>query len=199
MPVMTSEPFVISDRIRSLYDISASDCSLAVWQRELPVDVTDLLDGDPEDLRITVSSHDPEAPLRDALDKCGFPQGDTRQELVEDMLTLCQLFRDLTACPSIEVRLEVVTGDSCWKFHCDYVEMRLITTYHGRGTQWLDQRNADRLTDGLEPEVINELRTGDVGLFKGRLGNGLPAIHRSPPIDGTGEKRLLLVLNPVNG
>ncbi|MEO0441667.1 MAG: DUF1826 domain-containing protein [Pseudomonadota bacterium] len=199
MPVMTSEPYVISDSILSLHEISASDCSLAVWQRELPLEATDLLRGDPEDLRVTVPSHDPEAPLRGALDKCGFPEGDTRQELVEDMLTLCHLFRDLNACPSIEIRLEVVSGDSCWKFHCDYVEMRLITTYHGRGTQWLDQRNADRVTDGLEPEVINELRTGDVGLFKGRLGNGPPAIHRSPPIEGTGEKRLLLVLNPVNG
>ncbi|MEL6823471.1 MAG: DUF1826 domain-containing protein [Calditrichota bacterium] len=182
----------------ALHEISASDCSLAVWQRELPLDVTDLLRSDPEDIRITVSSHDPEATLRGALDKSGFPEGGTRQELVEDMLTLCHLFCDLNACPSIEIRLEVVTGDSCWKFHCDYVEMRLITTYDGRGTQWLDERNAQRLADGFEPDEVNELRTGDVGLFKGRLGNGPPAIHRSPPIDGTGEKRLLLVLNPVN-
>ena len=38
---------------------------------------------------------------------------------------------------------------------------------------------------------------GDAGIFKGKIATDTPAIHRSPPIAGTGEKRLLLVLNPV--
>jgi len=40
------------------------------------------------------------------------------------------------------------------------------------------------------------LATGTVGLFKGRVLAGDDAIvHRSPPIVGTGEDRLLLVLD----
>ncbi|SIN82772.1 Protein of unknown function [Parasphingorhabdus marina DSM 22363] len=198
MSLVKSDPFVLSSSKSCLQDIGSADCSLAVWERPEPLDAGSLLEGDPENLRISVPADCPAPALLQALDTCRFPQGSARQELVKDVVMLCDVFRELTSCPVIEIRLELVTGNSCWKFHCDYVEMRLITTYAGRGTQWLDRRNADRLTRGLDPETIHELRPGDVGLFKGRLGNGDPAIHRSPPIEGTGEQRLLLVLNPVN-
>lgn len=42
------------------------------------------------------------------------------------------------------------------------------------------------------------LHTFDVGLFKGKLATDRPAMHRSPPIAGTGAVRLLLVLNPAS-
>ncbi|KWV92041.1 hypothetical protein AUC45_12885 [Erythrobacter sp. YT30] len=96
----------------------------------------------------------------------------------------------------VEVRLEVVTTNSCRKWHADYVKARLITTYVGSGTQWLTQADADRVKGGEEPQWINSMSPGDVGMFKGKLATDTPAIHRSPPIAGTGEKRLLLVLNP---
>jgi hypothetical protein len=30
-----------------------------------------------------------------------------------------------------------VTGNGCWKFHADYVALRMITTYCGQATRWL--------------------------------------------------------------
>lgn len=117
--------------------------------------------------------------------------------MIEDILDLYHLFGEMIQYPKIEVRVELVTGNSCWKFHSDCVEMRLIATYAGRGTQWIDQDDIDRAANGLEPLHINELEPGDVGLFKGKLKTTQPGIHRSPPIDCTGEKRLLLVLNPA--
>ncbi len=164
----------------------------------MPVDVWGLLQNDRENLRISVPSLRPEPPLREALQECGYPEKATTEKLIEDILVLCNSFRELTTSPSIEIRLEVVTGNSCWKFHSDYVEMRLITTYLGRGTQWIDDRKFDREADNLESDAINELRGGDVGLFKGRLAKGRPAIHRSPPVSGTGEKRLLLGSGLIN-
>ena len=48
----------------------------------------------------------------------------------------------------------------------------------------------------LRDETPRSLAPGAVGLFKGRILAGEQAIvHRSPPIAGTGEARLLLVID----
>jgi hypothetical protein len=42
--------------------------------------------------------------------------------------------------------------------------------------------------------------TGAVGVFKGRLLLDPPTIlHRSPPISATGERRLVLAIDPLPG
>ncbi|MEP3225635.1 MAG: DUF1826 domain-containing protein [Parasphingorhabdus sp.] len=180
-----------------LQKISSKDYNLAIWKRSLAMNYAGLLDSNIENVRVTVPASDPETMLRSEMDQCGFPKSAASAFLIEDILDLCELFGKTVHYPKIEIRVELVTGNSCWKFHSDYVEIRLITTYIGRGTQWIDQYDIDRISDGLEPLDINELEPGDVGLFKGKLNNNQPVIHRSPPIDGSGEKRLLLVLNPV--
>jgi hypothetical protein len=116
--------------------------------------------------------------------------------LADDVAQLATLYAEIMRLERIEVRLERVTSNACWRFHADYVAVRLITTYAGQGTQWLDQEAAALLTAGATP-ASQQLDTGAVGLFKGRLLAGDAAIvHRSPPIDGTGEERLLLVIDP---
>jgi len=57
--------------------------------------------------------------------------------------------------------------------------------------------DADRVAAGDSPHRINRMEAFDVGLFKGKLATDRPAIHRSPPIAGTGAARLLMVLNPA--
>jgi len=198
MSLITISPASISDRKEILGDIQRRDCNLAVWQRPVPVDVNALLEGEPKDVRFQASAANLEPALRGELDKSGLADCIEREELIEDVLQLSRLFHELLPSPSLEIRLEVVTGNACWKFHRDYVEMRLISTYSGRGTQWIDEPDAERLANGQKPQSINELALGDVGLFKGRLGTDQPVIHRSPPIEGTGETRLLLVINPID-
>lgn len=100
----------------------------------------------------------------------------------------------------LAVRLEVVETDACRKFHADHVSVRLIRTYAGAATQWLDARDAAALKAGAEPDglTIRQLGTGDVALFKGRQWAPDGAIvHRSPPIAGTGQRRLVLVIDPA--
>ena len=94
------------------------------------------------------------------------------------------------------MRLAIVTTDSCRKFHADYVKARLITTYVGTGTQWIEGADVARVAKGAEPSRINTLNACDVGLFKGKMWTQSPAIHRSPPIEDSGERRLTLVLDP---
>ncbi|MFT3968553.1 MAG: DUF1826 domain-containing protein, partial [Sphingobium sp.] len=81
------------------------------------------------------------------------------------------------------------------KFHADYVKVRTITTYLGQGTQWIDTGSAEMAGTAGGPEA-EQLDPGDVGMFKGRLWQETPTIlHRSPPIGGSGEKRLVLVID----
>ena len=179
-----------------LREIREPDCNLAIWTRSTLRNADGLLDGAPKDVRFNASLADVKWRLEAEMRKSGFSDAAAMAELIEDAHGLAQLYCDVMDLSNVEVRLEVVTTDSCRKWHADYVKARLITTYTGTGTQWLDTRNAELVKNGEEPAQINTMNAGDVGLFKGKLASEWPAVHRSPPIAGTGEKRLLLVLNP---
>lgn len=181
-----------------LQSIRREDCNLAIWQRELPTDFAPMLEGTAKDIRCTTALDDLPAVFSAELSQQGFAARHLHSMLVADVAALAKHFCDALALTRFELRLEVVTTDSCRKFHADYVSARLITTYVGPGTDWLDTREAEALARGQEPGRINRMATGDVGLFKGKLATLHPAIHRSPPISQSGETRLLLVLNPVS-
>ncbi len=180
--------------------IREEGCSLAIWQRDPFADFAPLVTGDPQDLRFVSDVAGLPAMLARELRKSGFA-GDAalHAALVEDVSRLAQAFCEAMDLATFELRLEVVRTDSCRKFHADYVTARLITTYVGEGTDWLDEADAARAAAGLAPQHIGRLATFDVGLFKGKLATERPAIHRSPPIGDTrGGARLLLVLNPAS-
>lgn len=111
--------------------------------------------------------------------------------LRNDILSLARRFTAFMAVEAVQLRLEGVTTDACRKIHADYTDLRLITSYAGPGTDYLarsakpDESNLKRLT------------TGDIGLFKGRFyaAGHEPCLHRSPPIAGTGQARLVLVID----
>ena len=109
--------------------------------------------------------------------------------------------RRLPASPRsdlVDVRLERVSHDSCWKFHRDFVEARLLTTYRGPGTEWVQPIHAERALRAQKrfKGPLEHVRGNDVALFKGNCaGPGSGIVHRSPPIAGTGCTRLLLALN----
>lgn len=183
-----------SDVLESIKD---EEVSLAVWERHPPTGLAELLKSEVQDVRFACDLALLKGRLISELAAGGYPECAGRRALVNDILELSRLFCDVMSLHSLDLRLEVVTTNSCRKFHGDYVTARLITTYVGSGTQWLDEHDADRESRGLEPLEINQLSAGDVGLFKGKLAAERPAIHRSPPIEGSGERRLLLVLNPA--
>lgn len=178
--------------------IGQAECNLAIWQRSAFADFAPLVGGDPQDLRFTCEPARVPFLLAEGLVQGGYG-GDAalHRSLTEDAGRLAGLFCAAMDLALLELRLEVVRTDSCRKFHADYVTARLITTYHGEGTDWLDEADAERVATGQAPERINRLRPFDVGLFKGKLATDRPAIHRSPPIAETGAVRLLMVLNPA--
>ncbi|MCM8536078.1 MAG: DUF1826 domain-containing protein [Lentisphaeraceae bacterium] len=82
-------------------------------------------------------------------------------------------------------RFEVLSGDSCKKFHVDSVNSRMICTYAGPGTQ-------------IQKVGDSEVRTLPSGSSLIVKGTNFPdfnsvVLHRSPPIANTGFKRLLFI------
>ncbi len=186
---------------RSLTGIANPAINLAIWQRRLlpalATDVNRLMAAAAGDVRFTA----PLARLADGLATAvAEAEWPSVPVLVEDVADLAAHAAPLMMTTVFDVRLEIVTGNACRKFHADYVPLRLITSYTGPGSQWLHNDAAAALAHGvgIEQLDVRQLLAGEVALFKGRLLSGTPIIHRSPPIAGTSHRRLVLVINPAH-
>lgn len=173
----------------SLDRIARPDAALAIWWRNVPAllrSALPLLDLDAvDDLSVDIDAHETiEAALRSA----GYPDAIVAP-LAADIDLLLRRHAALTGEDRLHVRLEVIDTDACRRFHADYVTLRLLCTYIGPGTQWC-------CVDGQD--AICEVPTGAVSVFKGRMLPDPPTVlHRSPPIIGTGHRRLVLVIDPA--
>ncbi len=116
---------------------------------------------------------------------------------VEDVSALAEIYASLLEPDALGVRLHQLAGPMCPRLHVDRVGIRLLCTYAGPGTQWLDDPSADRrllgpgaggrsdIESGLirTPELVRSIPTGAIALLKGETfpGNaGHGVIHRSP-------------------
>jgi hypothetical protein len=197
MTVLLQSRALIAGNAAALDAIRDPEISLAIWGRALPVDLSALLTAEIGQVRLTSDLEDLPVLLREALGDTGYPVGAMRSALEADITQLAERFAAVMRCDSVDVRLERITTDACRKWHADYVTARLITTYVGQGTQWIDS-DAGAACDCGDPHDIRQLAAGEVAIFKGRhWDEDRAAIHRSPPIEGSGEQRLLLVINPA--
>ena len=174
-------------------------CAAAIWRRQTPPEVQSWLDGlDPEQLpqgRVVLPPSAVADTVGHLCDISGLPAGAERDWLQADIAVLADIFADLIPARFLRLRLDVITTNACRKFHIDAVTARLICTYRGRGTQYGISQ------DGTEPSRVYTVQTGAPVLLRGTLWPELPRsglLHRSPPIEGTGETRLVLVLDPLN-
>lgn len=181
----------------ALQRILAPDTALAVWQRSLDADIVaqmeSLVLGEVDDLLFTSEIDALETGLAEAMAEGGYPD---LPALRRDITMLAGQHATIMGDRKVRVRLEVVETDACRKFHADYVKVRTITTYLGQGTQWIEAASAETVGTPGGPD-IHQLEPGEVGMFKGRLWQEAPTIlHRSPPVGGSGEQRLVLVIDP---
>lgn len=124
--------------------------------------------------------------------------------LKSDLISLLHIFKDITKANSFRLLLATVNTNMCRKFHTDINDLRLLCTYAGPGTLWLEDDNVNRKaldTCGdaecivLDETKIQQAKTGSVVILKGAIYpiEGTKAIvHRSPTIEETSERRLLL-------
>lgn len=189
---------VVTDKPEGLTAINRTGCAGVIWRRQPSVDFQQWIDGlDPNDLprtRVTLRPNKVRQAMSEVCAAIGIFEGEERTELIDDIAALADIFASQMKAPFLQVRLEAITTNACKKFHVDALTARLICTYRGTGTQYGISQN------GEAPARIFTVPTGAPILLTGtewpdRNKTGL--LHRSPPIEGLGETRLVLVLDPI--
>jgi hypothetical protein len=167
-----------------------------LWERPLDPAFAAWLDALPPERLPRLRAAMPHPRARDAVraacESAGTPEGPERERLIDDIGALAQIFARASGEPMVKIRLDVVQTDSCRKFHIDNIRLRLLCTYRGAGTEYGVARR------GETPDRIERVPRGAAAVFRGRRwpGEATGLVHRSPPIAGTGETRLLLVMDP---
>ncbi|PSL20733.1 DUF1826 domain-containing protein [Shimia abyssi] len=188
----TDEPDLLSA-------IAKPGTSAVIWRRQMPGSVRSWLKG-------LTSAHLPSgqlvlrpnavaAAVAQLCDICGMPKGRERDWLETDIASLADVFGHVMSTEYVRLRLDVVRTNACRKFHMDAVTARLVCTYRGTGTQYGNSN------DRSDPERIFTVQTGAPVLLRGTLWpsrSRAGLLHRSPPIEGTGETRLVLVMDPMS-
>ncbi|HKS15082.1 MAG TPA: DUF1826 domain-containing protein [Pseudomonas sp.] len=195
---------VTGESTQVMTEILQDDVNLAVWQRHLPAQIEDfallaLSLGKPlADHRVIKVDEAQPLVLQGVLPGATDLQG--HEGFCADVAWLVDAFACLLGARRVGLRLRVLDNPMCPRFHVDQVPVRLLCTYAGRGSEWLQAGAVDPECLASMPEPvdnIHRLQAGDVALLKGEkwLGNeGAGLIHRSPPSQA-GERRLLLSLD----
>ena len=200
---------VHSDKILDLIRIFETDVQLAVCQRPVNTVIHDWLDTHAADLGMGLrqSIQPGEQP-----DLSRLPAGGGRDALADDLRFLAEIFFELLDPPALGFRLEIVHKAMCPRFHVDRVGLRMLCTYRGAGTEWVEESDIDRaflgsLSGGQPDERSGLLLPGHqietiepyaVALLKGTLwqGNeGRGIVHRSPAVPAEQSPRVLVAFD----
>lgn len=143
-----------------------------------------------------------------------FGESNIMKALSDDITLLVDMFCCLFDLECAGLRLTVLDRAMCPRFHIDRIPCRLVTTYQGIATEWLNHDVIDRSKLGAGNEGksdeesglfkslqdIQRLSEGDVALLKGENWDetqGAGLVHRSPAMS-TDEHRLLLTLDFIS-
>jgi len=146
---------------------------------------------------------------------CGHPAGVAGtgvRRLAEDIIALAGNFAALAQIRHARVRLTRVEDDCCALFHVDNLRLRMLCTYAGAGTQWLENGNVCRAQLGCQGRTIEAatqaivldhsgIRTvpaWQVAILKGRGWAGEEdnaIVHRSSPVSDATHNRLVLCID----
>lgn len=141
------------------------------------------------------------------------PDASGKSTLLADISLLVNLYADLLDCPQVAIRLEVLQHAMCPRFHIDRTGIRLLCTYVGPGTEWLEEdfchRAALKHTHAtldafhsaliLHPQGVRQASPHALVLLKGSRWQGnddAGVIHRSPQIQ-PGNTRVVLALDAI--
>lgn len=175
---------------------------LCLWRRSAPPGIIDALETlAPADLpsgRVLARRRDLDAAVASIVAGT-LPAGSpVARFLADDVAMLATCYARIAASELVDIRLEPIGHDACWKFHRDRSRLRLVTTYRGAGTQIVPHANIDEALQAQRAYLgpIVQLPAFAVALFKGdRTEDGNSVVHRSPPIAGSGVTRLVLCVD----
>lgn len=197
-----------------LPNIYQDDVNIVVWQRKLENDLTTAVNYflAHNTTLASVLVVTPENCFEVLSEK--FEKSNAITPLINDITLLVDMFCCLFELKGAGLRLTVLDRPMCPRFHVDRIPCRLVTTYQGIATQWLNNNIIDRTKLGVGSQGksdeesgliastndINQLTQGDVALLKGEHWDeqeGAGLVHRSPAVSQD-ERRLLLTLDFIN-
>ena len=195
---VTANQIITTANISGLKSIQTKGVGAVILQRDMPAHfqswITQLSPNQLPSIRKIVPIQQTKTMLQEEMRSVDPSAKAEVEYLINDAHRLAQSFAKILHCPYVRIRFDVVDDNACGKFHLDKVSARLICTYRGRGTQYGEKSPAG------DPDIIHETQTGQLIVLRGsQWENDSPSgiVHRSPPIEGTGETRLLLVIDPI--
>jgi hypothetical protein len=120
-----------------------------------------------------------------------------------ELAFLLELYGDLLGCAAIGLRIERLERAMCPRWHVDRTGIRLLCTWCGPGTEWLDAPRIDpRGLPGsaADAPASGQARPFDILLLKGSAWPGNAnggAIHRSPQVAPGPDPRILVALDAL--
>lgn len=193
----TLAPVQSVDDIRGLDLIAADGVEAVVRQRAMPVRVCEHLQDYPargvENVRLCVKTADVEDRVQSVFREWGGMADSVTEWLATDISAQSERLSVILDVSRVVLRLEIVRDDACRKFHKDWVRARLICTYSGPGTEYGEVRD-----ERDPPQRVHSVPTGSPVLLRGKTwssGAADTVLHRSPPIEQSGQTRLVVVID----
>jgi Protein of unknown function (DUF1826) len=210
MPELLPAHVRVVDDFAGLTCIKNADINLAILPRSIPPAIEQWLKELPfkqfPNGRVLLEGFNERATLQELI-ACNlrkpYPAADL---MLDDISAIIARFRQLSNYSALQVRLDAVDHYGCKKFHTDAVGLRLLSTYHGAGTEWLPETAVDRKALGCceahdictDISAIQRMDTGYIGILKGSVYDNKTTggiVHRSPPVKGERNGRLLLCVD----
>ena len=183
--------------LAEIFDPGVQVCS---WKREIDPEITAYLWSLDKNKELQVI----ETCASSVLPKIGrLPAGPGRESLVEDLSLLSEIVCELLGCSEVGLRLARIGRAMCPGWHIDRVGIRLVCTYQGPGTQWLDDQGVDRCdlqNSQVQEKTGVQATTGEIVLLKGALwqeNDAFGAVHRSPELASDTGLRTLVTVDPL--
>lgn len=198
---------IISDRWEERERILQKNVNLFCWKRPEDLVISTYLGRiQHEDLKPIVFHTNVEDLAKDVLEvrnHWDYGPFQAANRFWGDVSNIVHDFLHFSKNQSGTVHLKLIDNNSCAKFHTDGYTLRLFTTYFGKGTEWLPEKATNREGLGKTNELIvkdasqiQQMDPFEVGILKGELPTKLEftrgIVHKSPMIDGSGEKRIIL-------
>ena len=222
MLLAETRPFITARSSPSpsvLHEILEVEVLLAVWKRASIKEIEPALQfflSAQQPVRVDITSSE--------LARCGQHLGEkfldvspeiqaACEALAEDFKDLAGKFSTISGRQHLRLRFERVEDDGCALFHVDSLPMRMLCTYAGPGTQWLEEDNVRRDQLGSRGRNLNDANAAiivddrkihtesawHVLIFKGRLwesyGYSEGLVHRSAPVRHPRDFRLRLTID----
>lgn len=137
------------------------------------------------------------------IDALPLPPTFAHTALMRELAFLLELYGDLLGCTAIGLRIERLERAMCPRWHVDRTGIRMLCTWCGPGTEWLDAPGIDPRDlpgSAAGAPATGQARPFDILLLKGSAWQDNAAggaIHRSPQVDPGSGPRILVALDAL--